>query len=125
MENSAEISPKMLGKITQDFVKVCDNLKEASYLIRKNGFTECPVFVVSDEVIPYGRVLVGKGQYENEKIYSASYLEIFVQAELLSEEGASHFKENYKNADEYCCLFWVSKDFTSFIFLPYPEDGEQ
>ena len=34
----------------------------------------------------------------------------------------NEFKEIYKDPDEFCCLFVIDKDFTNFIFIPYPED---
>ena len=123
MENSIELSPKLMGKISQDFVKVSDGIKEASYLIRKNGYTEYPIFIVSDVQIHYGSLLIAQGQCDNEKNYTASYLEIFEKSDLLSPEGAEVFKENFKNPDEFCCLFYISQEFTNFVFLPYPEDG--
>lgn len=122
MENNLELSPKYIGKFSQDFVKVCDTLKEASYHIRKKGFSKYPIFVLSKEIVPFGSLLVSEKQFGNEWNYQASYLEIFTEKKLVSDEGFELFKENYKDADEFCCLFVIDADFTSFIFLPYPED---
>jgi len=33
-----------------------------------------------------------------------------------------YVKENYKDADEYCCLFVIDEGFAGFIYLPYPND---
>ena len=35
--NSPEIDKALMGKVSSDFVKVSDHLKEASYQIRKRG----------------------------------------------------------------------------------------
>jgi hypothetical protein len=43
--NSPELNQKLMGYISQDFIKVADQLKEASYQIRKRGFSENPIFV--------------------------------------------------------------------------------
>ena len=43
MHNDPELSGKYLGTISEDFVKVSDTLKEASYQIRKAGFDH-PIF---------------------------------------------------------------------------------
>jgi hypothetical protein len=32
------------------------------------------------------------------------------------------FIATYKDPEEFCCLFVVDKEFTSFVFIPYPED---
>jgi hypothetical protein len=38
MFNDPELNGKYLGTISEDFIKVADTLKEASYQIRKGGF---------------------------------------------------------------------------------------
>jgi hypothetical protein len=121
MFNDPELSGKYLGTISQDFVKVADTLKEASYQIRKSGF-ECPVFPISKEEIPIGQLLIGKFELNLDWNYYASYLDEFVQRELVAEDKQEEFLKAYKDPDEFCCLFVVDEDFTNFVFIPYPED---
>jgi hypothetical protein len=45
--NDPELDGKSLGKISQDFIKVADNIKEVSYQIRKRGFSDFPIFILS------------------------------------------------------------------------------
>ena len=51
INNDPELNGKFLGKITQDFIKISDHIKEASYHIRKNGFSDFPIFPVSKDLI--------------------------------------------------------------------------
>ena len=37
-------------------------------------------------------------------------------------EKEEDFKNTYKDPDEFCCLFVIDKEFTRFVFIPYPED---
>ena len=120
--NSPELDKVILGKVSSDFIKVSDFLKEASYQIRKRKFSNFPIFVVSQNDVPMGQMLYRKDEFENVFDYKASYLEEFVQRNLVGEESVELFKENYKNADEYCCLFVIENDFAGFIFMPFPED---
>lgn len=120
MQNDPTLDPKYLGKISADFVKVSENLKEASYQIRKRGFSDFPIFPVSQEDIPIGQILYEQGKFDNEWNYYASFLEEFIQRELVAEEQA--FKDAYKDPDEFCCLFIVDSEFTNFVFIPFPED---
>ena len=62
MENDPELNGKYLGTITKDFVVVSDTLKEASYQIRKRGFSDFPIFPISKVEIPVGNLLVGRGE---------------------------------------------------------------
>ncbi|MEQ8238298.1 MAG: hypothetical protein RIA69_03755 [Cyclobacteriaceae bacterium] len=120
MQNDPTLDPKYLGSISSDFVKVSESLKEASYQIRKRGFSKYPVFPVSKQDIPIGQLLYEAGKMENEWHYYASFIEEFVQRELIENE--EKFIEAYKDPDEYCCLFIVDQNFTNFIFIPFPED---
>jgi hypothetical protein len=121
MINDPELSGKYLGTISADFVKVCDTLKEASYQIRKAGF-QYPIFAISKEVVPIGQLMIDKYSLQLDWNYFASFMDEFVQRELIAKDKAESFVEAYKDPDEFCCLFVVDKEFTRFVFIPYPED---
>jgi len=55
MHNDPELSGKYQGTISEDFVKVSDTLKEASYQIRKAGFDH-PIFPLCKKEQPIGQV---------------------------------------------------------------------
>ncbi|GAA4394481.1 hypothetical protein GCM10023187_00330 [Nibrella viscosa] len=120
--NSPEINKKLMGEISGDFVLVADHLKEASYQIRKRGFSEYPIFILARNEVPVGQLLIGKNELANQWHYKASLLDEFVQLNFIGPESVDLFKENYKNPDEYCCLFVIQGDFAGFVYVPYPED---
>ncbi len=122
MNNDPELNGKYLGSISQDFVVVSDTLKEASYQIRKNGFSEHPIFLISKFELPIGQILIAKEDLATNWNYNASFLDEFVQREIVSPENLEQFKINYKDPDEFCCLFVVDDNFTNFVYIPYPED---
>lgn len=122
MQNDPELSGKYLGTITADFAVVAETLKEASYQIRKRGFSDYPVFPISKTDIPIGQLLIGRKELAAQWNYYASFLDEFVQRKLIAADKVEEFKETYKNPDEFCCLFVVDTDFTSFLYIPYPED---
>ena len=119
--NDPELDGKYLGTITQDFIKISETLKEASYQIRKRGFSDYPIFPIckSEQVI--GQLLVDRFEAETKWNYYATYLDEFVQRQVL--DRTEEFQKNYKDPDEFCCLFVVDMGFTNFIFIPYPEDA--
>ncbi|WP_224999675.1 hypothetical protein [Cesiribacter sp. SM1] len=122
MQNDPELNGKYLGTITADFAKVADTLKEASYQIRKRGFSEHPIFPISKTAIPIGQLLLDRPSLSLEWNYYASFLDEFVQRKLIEKDKVENFTEVYKNPDEFCCLFVVDKEFTNFLYVPYPED---
>jgi len=122
MNNDPELSGKYLGTISADFAIVSETLKEASYQIRSRDFSECPIFAISKGELPMGPVLIAKEELATTWNYYASYLELFVEQNLVQPEKVEEFKAVYKDPDEFCCLFVVDGKFTNFLFIPYPVD---
>ncbi|MBS1544005.1 MAG: hypothetical protein JST14_10255 [Bacteroidetes bacterium] len=121
MNNDPELSGKYLGTISNDFVKIADTIKEASYQIRKSGF-ELPIFPICRDEQPIGQLLIGRKDLHLEWNYFASFLDEFIQRELVAKDREEDFRKTYKDPDEFCCLFVIDRDFTRFLFIPYPED---
>ena len=122
MDNDPEIDGKYLGTISRDFVIVAETLKEASYQIRKRGYSDFPIFPISKSVSPIGQLLIAKEDVAAEWNYNATYIDEFVNRKLIDEDKVDIFKESYKDPDEFCCLFVVDGDFRNFLYLPYPVD---
>jgi hypothetical protein len=120
--NSPELDGKYLGQISSDFAKVSELVKEAAYQIRKRGFSEFPIFATSRQELPLGTLLLGAFEQDNDWHYYASFLEEFTQRQIIAPDAVDYFRENYKNPEEFACLFVVDADFTRFVFIPYPED---
>ncbi len=85
--NSYDVNKELMGTISSDFVKVADQLKEASYQIRTRGFSDFPVFVASRRDIPVGQLLIGATELENQWHYKASFLDEFIQRALIGPES--------------------------------------
>lgn len=120
--NDPELNGKFLGTISGDFVKVCDQLKEAAYQMVSRNISKFPVFVLCRETQPIGILLHSREEEGLEWNYSFAMAEEFVLRGILSEEGYQNLSATFKDSEEFCCLFVVSPDFTNFVFLPYPED---
>ena len=121
VNNDPELSGRYLGTISRDFVRVADNLREASYQIRKAGF-EYPIFPISREDQPIGKLLIEKERAGLDWNYYASFLDEFRQRELVADDRIDAFTETYKDPEEFCCLFVIDKEFTRFVYIPYPVD---
>ena len=122
--NSPDLNGKYLGLISSDFVLVADALKEAAYQIKKRGFSVFPIFVCSQRSIEIGQMLIGVNELHGNKWnYHASMMEEFVQRKLIAEENIELFVQNFKDIEEYACLFVVDGQFTNFVFIPFPEEN--
>lgn len=120
MNNNPELDGKYIGTITKDFAAVSDKLKEASYLIRKNGFSEYPVFPMCKADQPIGQLLIDKKESDIEWNVYASFLDELEQRQFVTDVDS--FTKTYKNVDEFCCLLIIDNQFTNFVFLPYPDE---
>lgn len=120
--NDPELNGKYLGTISSDFIKISDVLKEAAYQIKSRGFSDYPIFPISKEMQPIGKIFLGKVEKNLEWNYFITYVDEFVQRKLISEESLEEFKKSYKDPDEFCCLFVMDGAFTSFVYIPYPEE---
>ena len=120
MHNDPELNGKYLGTITKDFAVVSDTLKEASYQIRKRGFSDYPIFPISKVHIPVGQILISRFEVQLNWNFYVSYLDEFVQRKIVEDQEV--FKQAYKDPDEYCCLFVIDVELTNIVFIPYPED---
>lgn len=120
MQNDPELDPKFLGKISSDFIKVADLLKEAAYQMKRREISSFPIFPMSHTALPVGSPLYEKGKLGNDFHYYISFMEEFLQREIIKEEA--DFKNIYKDPEEFCCLFVVEEEFTNFLFIPFPED---
>lgn len=122
MHNDPELNGKYLGTITSDFAKIADVLKEAAYQVKKRGFSDYPIFPICKHPQPIGQPLIERQKHKLEWNYNISYIDEFVQRKLIEEKRLELFIQNYKSIDEFCCLFVIDNELTSFVFIPYPED---
>lgn len=120
--NSPELDKKMVGRVTEDFLIVCDHLKEASYQIRSRNHSQYPVFVVSERESPVGSTFFKPSDLGTRFFYNASYFEDFLERELIGSDSEELFKEHYKDPEEFCCLFVIEAQFAGFIYIPFPND---
>ena len=121
--NDPELDGRFLGSISADFVKICDNLKEAGYLVRNREISRFPVFVLCKEIQPIGQLLYQRAaEFDLDWHYYLSMGEEFRDRGFFEEEGWDVFCQQFKNPDEYACLFVVDPELTGFVFIPYPED---
>jgi hypothetical protein len=122
MNNDPELNGKYMGVISSDFVKVADFLKDAAYQIKSRGYSDFPIFPICRQNTEIGQTLIPKGHLDSTWNYNVSYIDEFIQRELIKKESVEEFKNVFKDPEEFCCLFVIDYDFTNFVFIPYPED---
>lgn len=122
IDDEQELDGKYLGTISSDFLKVSETLKEAAYQLKVRNISDYAIFPISKVDLPFGQKLIGREDLGTDWNYYFSFMEEFVQLGFIDEEAINAFHASYKNPDEFCCLFVVDKEFTNFLYIPYPED---
>lgn len=122
MNNDPELDGKYLGSITEDFVIVAETLKEAAYQLKVRNISNYPIFPITKSSLPIGKLLLGSQEVATSWNYYFSFMEEFIQRNLITEDKENAFVNTFKNPEEFCCLFVADGDFTKFLFIPYPED---
>ena len=77
---------------------------------------------MSNVEIPLGQLLYNKDEVGTKWNYFVTYLDEFVQRELIEKDKVEAFKSSFKDPDEFCCLFVIDGEFTRFVYIPYPVD---
>jgi hypothetical protein len=124
MDDDPEPEPldgRYLGSISGEFAQVAELVREASYQVRVRHISAFPIFPICKVHQPIGALLLAATE-EREWHFYLSYLDEFVQRGIFPEEGIPTFEANYKNADEYVCLFVIDEAFTHLVYIPYPSD---
>jgi hypothetical protein len=120
--NDADINGKFLGTVSSDFIQVSDTLKEGAYQIKARAISDYPLFPICKADLPFSQLLLGKKEVGTMWNYYISTAEEFKQLGFIDTEKFDAFVESYKDPEEFCCLFVVDKEFTNFLYIPYPED---
>jgi hypothetical protein len=124
LHHTDPLDGKYLGTISTDFIQVADKLKEAAYVIRERGNYAYPIFIITNNPINLGALLIDKSEMNNKWYYYAAYLEALIAAQVIEADKAADFKAVYKDPDEFCCLLVIDQieGFHKFIYMPYPVD---
>ena len=112
---------KFLGTVSSDFIKVSKRLQEASYEMIQRKF-KYPIFILSKDHLKSIPLIFGKNDMDNIWFYHGAYLKMLIENKFIDKAKEEHFKENYKNPEEYCCLLILDPQFSGIIFMPYPEE---
>jgi hypothetical protein len=93
-------------------------LGEAADVIKDQGVSNYPIFIVHQLEISMGIPLIDKESSKGKWNINASTLEEFVSKNIIFNEKAQDFIDTYKNSDTNLCLFVLSELGADFIYIP-------
>ncbi|TDS13852.1 hypothetical protein [Sphingobacterium paludis] len=112
-------SPLKSLKLDLDFYK--ESIKEVALEMMTEGYTLYPIFIAHQHEVSVGEMLLDRNELNTQWTIQVSSFEEFVERGLIKEERKEHFTKNYKNANDFMCLFVIVPEGANFVFYPYGE----
>ena len=103
----------------EDELKVYKKLlSNAADIILNENVSKYPIFIIHQQEVEMGILLLEGGKKTMRWSVNASTLEEFVTKGLVFEDKVQDFISTYKDPEIYLCLFVLSELGAQFIFLP-------
>jgi hypothetical protein len=118
---SLKFDEEILASLHND-LNVCRNyIRQVSQGMVKGNVSKYPIFVVmrSETDIDLGLPIINKEEMDLTWAVNASHLEDFVNNKIIIEGKVAEFMKNYKDPNEFMCVFVAEEGMMSFIFMPY------
>ena len=112
---------EILASLQHD-LNVCKNyIRQVSQGMIKGSVSKYPIFVAvrAMEDIDLGLPIINREELELNWSINASHLEDFVNSEIIHQDKVEGFVKNYKDPQEFMCIFVAEEGMMSFIFMPY------
>jgi hypothetical protein len=117
-ENSpAKESP--LKSLEGDLKVYNESIKEVAIEIMSEGISSYPIFVAHQHEVKLGELILDKDELNMSWTIQASTLEEFVERGIIHPEKKDKFIKQFKDPNEFMCLFVIVPEGANFIFFPY------
>jgi hypothetical protein len=114
---------EILASIHHD-LNVCRNyIRQVSLGMVKGNVSKYPIFVMmrSQMDIDLGLPIINREEMDLNWSINASHLEDFVNSNIILKDKVDGFIKNYKNPQDFICVFVAEEGMMSFIFMPYEQ----
>ena len=111
--------PSPLKSLEADLKLYSDSIKEVAAEILSEGLSEYPIFVAHQHEVSLGELILDKNELNTAWSIQASMLEEFIQKGVIHREKQERFIKQYKNPNEFMCLFVIVPEGANFVFYPY------
>ena len=104
--------------LEQELKQYTKVMTEASVIIRDQDVSNYPIFVAHQQEVSIGLPIIEKDKHGGLWNIHASTLEEFVVKNIIFEDKVEEFKKNYKDVDNFLCVFVLSELGAKFAYLP-------
>lgn len=118
-EGQPSQKPSPLKSLEADLKLYSDSIKEVASEILSEGLSEYPIFVAHQHEVSLGELILDKNELNTAWSIQASMLEEFVQKGVIHRDKQDRFIKQYKNPNEFMCMFVIVPEGANFVFYPY------
>jgi len=93
-------------------------MSQAADVIRDKDVSDFPIFVAHQQEMEIGMKIHDSAKAGGKWNIHASTLEEFTQRQIVFEDKVEEFKTNYKDPENFVCVFILSTLGVQFVFLP-------
>lgn len=108
-----------LKSLEADLKLYSDSIKEISTEILAEGLSEYPIFVAHQHEVALGELILDKNELNTSWSVQASMLEEFIEKGVIHKDKKDRFIKQYKDPNEFMCLFVIVPEGANFVFYPY------
>lgn len=109
---------RRLNKLRKDLEPFIQIMDKASDELINQEISKYPIFIIHQQEINLGILLVDKEKNKSNLSINLSTLEEFATKNVIKEERVENFIDIYKNANDYFCLFIIDNLGSKFAFIP-------
>ncbi|NCD68198.1 hypothetical protein [Mucilaginibacter agri] len=111
-----------LKSLEVDLKLFSESMREVAVEIMVEGLSLYPIFVAHQHEVKLGEEILNKVDLNTEWSINASTLEEFVERGVIKKELKQRFIDNYKNPDDFMCIFVIVPEGANFVFFPYSKE---
>lgn len=108
-----------LKSLEEDLKFYNDSIKEVAVEIMVEGISAYPIFIAHQHEVNFGEPILDKNELNTNWTIHAATLEEFVERNIIHPDKQQRFIKQYKNANDFMCLFVIVPEGANFIFYPY------
>ena len=108
-----------LKSLEADLKLYSDSIKEISTEVRLEGLSDYPIFVAHQHEVALGELILDRNELNTSWSVKASMLEEFIEKGVIHKDKKDRFIKQYKNPNEFMCLFVIVPEGANFVFYPY------
>ncbi|KIO76895.1 hypothetical protein TH53_12410 [Pedobacter lusitanus] len=118
-EGKSEKKVSPLVSLEKDLELYAESIREIALEIIAEGVSLNPIFVAHQHTVSIGEMILNKEELNTNWTIQASMVEEFIEKGIIKPELKELFLKNYKNPEDYMCVFVIVPEGANFIFYPY------